>query len=191
MARRARREELLVVCAELFATKGIATTTVRDIGEAAGVHSGSLYHHFSSKDAIVSDVLTALLEAVHAQFSAVAEKIDKPEERVRGLIRETLRIMDAHPHATAIYQNDRQYLRDRGLLQPVDESSRSVRNYWMGAIAEGVTAGVFRDDIPAEVFYRTVRDTLWSTPHWPNRKNYTTDEFAHVMTELFFRGFAI
>ena len=191
MARTAtRRDELLAVAAELFATKGIASTTVRDIGEAAGVHSGSLYHHFTSKDAIVADVLRALMDSVHRRFSAVAAQQASPADRVRSLVRETLRVIDDQPHATAMYQNDRQYLRERGLLAPVDESSRAVRGYWMDAIIEGVQAGVFRADLPPGLFYRTVRDTLWATPHWPQRQDYATDELAEILADLFFTGFA-
>jgi AcrR family transcriptional regulator len=50
---RDRRAVILARSAELFATRGVAATTVRDIGEAAGLLSGSLYHYFPSKDAIV------------------------------------------------------------------------------------------------------------------------------------------
>ena len=39
-----RRDELLAIAAELFATKGFKNTTVRDIADAAGILSGSLYH---------------------------------------------------------------------------------------------------------------------------------------------------
>jgi TetR/AcrR family transcriptional regulator, cholesterol catabolism regulator len=48
-----RREEVLRHAGDLFAAKSIAGTTVRDIGDAADMLPGSLYHHFRSKDAIV------------------------------------------------------------------------------------------------------------------------------------------
>ena len=44
-----RREELLAIAASLFAERGFKNTTVRDIADAAGILSGSLYHHFDSK----------------------------------------------------------------------------------------------------------------------------------------------
>jgi AcrR family transcriptional regulator len=184
-----RREEILALSAEMFASKGIAATTVRDIGEAAAVHSGSLYHHFRSKDVIVGEVLGRFMADVQTRFAAAVEAAATPADRVRGLVRETLRVIDAHPHATAMYQRDRQYLREHGLLEPIDEASRAVRGYWLEAIADGVADGTFRDDVPAEVFYRTVRDTLWATMHWPTRRGHDTDEFADVMTTLFFAGF--
>ena len=184
-----KREEILTLSAELFATKGIAATTVRDIGVAATVHSGSLYHHFRSKDVIVGEILGRFMADVQERYAAAVEAAETPSDRVRGLIRETLRVIDAHPHATAMYQKDRQYLREHGLLEPVDDASRAVRGFWLDAIADGVADGTFRDDVPAEVFYRTVRDTLWATMHWPARRHQDTEEFADVMSALFFDGF--
>jgi AcrR family transcriptional regulator len=178
----------MALAAGLFATKGIAATTVRDIGEAAGVFSGSLYHYFPSKDAIVSEILGRYMDDIHHRFAGVAERSPSPEATVRGLVRETLEIIDEHPHPTAMYQNDRQYLRDHGLLEPVDSASRAVRNFWMVALRAGVADGSFRDDIPPELFYRSVRDTLWATTHWPNRGRYSTAEFADLLAGLFFDG---
>ena len=184
-----KREEILTLSAELFATKGIAATTVRDIGVAATVHSGSLYHHFRSKDVIVGEILGRFMADVQERYAAAVEAAETPSDRVRRLIRETLRVIDAPPYATAMYQHDRQYLREHGLLDPVDDASRAVRGFWLDAIADGVADGTFRDDVPPEVFYRTVRDTLWATMHWPNRRDHDVDEFAELMIALFFDGF--
>ena len=185
-----RRDEIMRLAAELFATKGIAPTTVRDIGERAGVFSGSLYHFFRSKNAIVAEILSGFMADIDQRFRRVVETSTSARETVRGLIRQTLAVIEEHPHPTAIYQQNRQYLRDNGLLDVVDAPSRTVRDYWLTALAAGVADGSFRSDIPAEVFYRTVRDTLWASMHWPGRDDYTTDEFTDLLVALFFGGFA-
>ncbi|MDP5181885.1 TetR/AcrR family transcriptional regulator [Blastococcus sp. BMG 814] len=183
-----RRAAILARSAELFATRGVATTTVRDIGEAAGLLSGSLYHHFPSKDAIVGEVLRAFMEDIQHRFAEVARRAGTPEETVRRLVHETLAVIEEHPHPTAMYQNDRQYLRERGLLELVDSASRAVRTYWLEALEAGIADGTFRGDVPPEVFYRALRDTLWATMHWPNRKDFSTTEFADLLVDLFFHG---
>lgn len=183
-----RREGILSLSAQLFASKGIAATTVRDIGEAAGVLSGSLYHHFASKDAIVGEILDRYMADIQHRFAEVAERSLSPEKTVRGLVQETLEVIDEHPYPTAMYQNDRQYLREHNLLEPVDSASLAVRDHWLVALRAGVADGSFRDDIPPELFYRSVRDTLWATMHWPNRAQYETAEFADLLADLFFDG---
>ncbi|WP_024794719.1 TetR/AcrR family transcriptional regulator [Tomitella biformata] len=184
-----RKAKILECSAELFATKGISVTTVREIGDAAGVFSGSLYHYFKSKNAIVAELLGVFMRDIETRFDLIEATSSTPDETVRGLIRETLTVIELHPHPTAIYQNDRNYLRDHGLLDPVDSASRGIREHWLSAIRRGVESGVFRSDIAPEIFYRTVRDTLWSTTHWPDRKQYSLEEFSELMTVLFFRGF--
>lgn len=186
-----RREQILESSAELFARKGVATTTVREIGDAAGVFSGSLYHYFKSKNAIVAELMRGFITDIQLRFDQVEKTANDPEEVLRGLIRETLVVIELHPHPTAIYQNDRAYLRDNDLLQSVDGPSRQVREHWMKAIAEGVDQGIFHKDVAPEIFYRSVRDTLWSTTHWPDRQKYTTDEFADLMITLFLSGFRV
>ena len=188
--RRARRDDILLRAAELFARKGVASTTVRDIGAAANIYSGSLYHFFGSKDEMVAEILAAFMADVHRTFRQAVDSAVDPGQAVRGLIDATLAVIDRHPHATRIYQNDRAYLREHALLEPVDTASRGIRDYWMDALHAGVADGSFRDDVPPEVFYRSLRDTLWSTTHWPVRSQYRTEELAEVIWRLFHTGFA-
>ncbi|NLU83491.1 helix-turn-helix transcriptional regulator [Rhodococcus sp. HNM0569] len=179
----------MTLAAELFAEKGVGATSVREIGERAGVFSGSLYHYFRSKDALVQEILAGYMSDIHRRFGEVVERSRSPRETIRGLIRQTLLVIDSHPHPTAIYQHDRQYLREHGLLDAVDTASREVRSYWIDALHAGVADGTFRSDLPVEIFYRAVRDSLWATMHWPGRDDYSTDDFAELLTTLFFDGF--
>ncbi|WP_308212143.1 MULTISPECIES: TetR/AcrR family transcriptional regulator [Nocardia] len=52
------RAEILDAAAELFTTKGYASTSTRGIADAVGIRQASLYHHFAAKD----DILDALLD---------------------------------------------------------------------------------------------------------------------------------
>jgi AcrR family transcriptional regulator len=55
-----RKEQILNISAKLFATKGLASTKIEDLAEAAGVSQGLLYRYFTDKE----DVFVALLEQV-------------------------------------------------------------------------------------------------------------------------------
>jgi AcrR family transcriptional regulator len=75
------RERLLAGAISLFARKGYAATTVREIVAAAGVTKPVLYYYFEDKRA----VLLAVLEAHWAEQAAVLEGF-----RPSGDVRETL-----------------------------------------------------------------------------------------------------
>ncbi|MEH1814761.1 MAG: TetR/AcrR family transcriptional regulator [Nostoc sp.] len=70
------RKELLDKCFDLFAQKGYGSITMRQIAEWLGVSTGTLYHYFSSKQALFEqlaqeiceqDLSTALAELEGAQ----------------------------------------------------------------------------------------------------------------------------
>ena len=73
-----RREKILESSAELFARKGVATTTVREIGDAAGVFSGSLYHYFKSKNAIVAELMRGFITDIQLRFDQVEKTANDP-----------------------------------------------------------------------------------------------------------------
>jgi len=65
-AQESRREPLLEAAAELFATKGYAGTSMRDIASAVDMLVGSIYYHFDSKE----QILLKVYERGVASFSA-------------------------------------------------------------------------------------------------------------------------
>ena len=86
-----RRQELLNAAARLFRDKGFSATSTRDIAGAVGMHSGSPFYHFKSKDALLLAVMQAGMHAAIAR-QALALQADgigvmSPLVRIRRLIR--------------------------------------------------------------------------------------------------------
>ena len=75
----ARREELLEIAAELFATRGFAGVTVHDLGAAAGVSGPALYHHFDSKEAMLGELLVG---TSHHLLAAARSLLDLPPDEL-------------------------------------------------------------------------------------------------------------
>ena len=65
------RGELIKRSAYLFRTQGYDNTTVRDIAAAAGIHSGSWFYHFKTKQ----EILAAVMEQGMAESLASLEAI--------------------------------------------------------------------------------------------------------------------
>jgi AcrR family transcriptional regulator len=67
------RQQILDVAAKLFRAKGYTDTSLRDIGQQAGMKAGSLYYHFASKEQLAAEVLLIGVQKVHR---AVAMAVD-------------------------------------------------------------------------------------------------------------------
>src|SRR5487761_387666 len=62
------RESLLNAAFELAATKGMADVTVNKVSELADVTKGAFFHHFDSKEALVTELMQMLLTRLDKQF---------------------------------------------------------------------------------------------------------------------------
>ena len=56
---RTAREDILAAAKKAFVDKGFRATTIRDISSLSGRSIGCIYHHFGSKDGIISELLTS------------------------------------------------------------------------------------------------------------------------------------
>src|SRR5215210_2836822 len=95
-ATQTRREELLQIAAELFATKGFRNTTVRDIADAAGILSGSLYHHFDSKESMVDEILRTFQDELFGQYDAIIASDADPRAKLEEAVRVSFEAIDQH-----------------------------------------------------------------------------------------------
>ncbi len=119
-----RREELLAIAARLFAEKGFKNTTVRDIADAAGILSGSLYHHFDSKESMVDEILRTFQEELFGQYDAILASDADPRAKLEQAVRVSFDAIDQHHDEVAIFQNDAAYLLH---LRPVRLPRRAQR----------------------------------------------------------------
>jgi AcrR family transcriptional regulator len=82
-----RRAALLRVCARLFREQGFDGTTIRDISAAAGMHSGSPFYHFRTKQEMLVAVMEQGLDEGLKRIEAVMALPLSPEEKFRRLVR--------------------------------------------------------------------------------------------------------
>ena len=91
-----RRADVVQLAGELFAQKGFRATTVREIAEAAGILSGSLYHHFDSKESIGDEILSGFINDVLADYRAAVSSAGSPREVLEQIVRSTSRTLARH-----------------------------------------------------------------------------------------------
>lgn len=187
----ARSRQILDVSAGLFARQGASATTVRQIAAEVGMKSGSLYHHFESKDAILAEILRIYMRDLLASYHEAQAEAARPDVLLRKLIAASLEASSRHTHAAQIYQVEIGYLRSsEELFSESLEIGRLVQEIWLATIEMGVQEGIFTSEVPASTFYRMLRDSLWLSVRWykptPDyRPAQLADEFAAVFLDGF------
>ena len=101
-----RREELLRIAADLFASKGFRNTTVRDIADAAGILSGSLYHHFDSKESMVDELMRTFQAELFAAYDEILASSDDARSKLERAVRLSFETIERRGAEVAIFQNE-------------------------------------------------------------------------------------
>jgi AcrR family transcriptional regulator len=86
-----RRDEIVEAARNLFATKGLGHTTVKDIAEAVGVARSLFYHYFENKDAVTE----AVLDTYVADFVTLVHYWNESRERynVRKALHDCIKML--------------------------------------------------------------------------------------------------
>ena len=141
------RGKLLHVSAHLFRNKGYERTTVRDLAAAVGIQSGSIFHHFKSKDEILRSVMEETIVYNTALMRAALDKVDTVRERVLALIRcELQSIMGGSGEAMAVLVYEWRSLSAEGQARVL--ALRDVyEQLWLQVLGEAKEAGYIKGDV--------------------------------------------
>jgi AcrR family transcriptional regulator len=160
-----RRDDVLRLASELFAEKGYRATTVRDIADAAGVLSGSLYHHFDSKESIVDELLSSFLDDLLSRYRAILDAGEPPRVTFERLVQEAFDSLPRHRAAIVVFQQEGDYLAQFERFSYLTSAAAEVEKMWTDVIRRGVEVGDLVSENP-KLTYRFVRDAIWVSVRW-------------------------
>ncbi|EPL04344.1 TetR family transcriptional regulator [Pseudomonas sp. TH05] len=141
------RGKLLQTAAHLFRNKGYERTTVRDLASAVGIQSGSIFHHFKSKDDILRAVMEETIHYNTALMRVELAAAGSVRERVLALIRcELQSIMGGSGEAMAVLVYEWRSLSAEGQAQVL--ALRDIyEQIWLQVLGEAREAGYIKGDV--------------------------------------------
>jgi AcrR family transcriptional regulator len=181
-----RREEIIDVAARVIAERGIKGATVRDIGQAAGILSGSLYYHFESKEQIVLEVLLPSVQAQHERALRLRAESASASEALEALIRDSVNTTARYPNQSVILRNEARAFRDIEALAPIAEMRSKMLALFVDVVTEGQRSGEFRRGIDADIVVRAIFDGMLGAARWfdgPRRRK--PDQVAAALVDLY------
>jgi len=185
-----RRTQMVELAGDLFAEKGFRATTVREIADAAGILSGSLYHHFDSKESIADEILSSFLNEVLADYRAAAASAARPRAVLEQIVRSTAHTLSRHRAALAMLQNDWTYFAGQPRFNYLFKAVREIERTWITQLERGKECGDFRADLDAKLTYRLLRDVLWIPAQWRLAGGFSTDQVVDAFLQILFDGIA-
>jgi AcrR family transcriptional regulator len=181
---------MVKLAGELFAQKGYRATSVREIAKAAGILSGSLYHHFDSKESIGDEILSSFMNEVLADYRQAVAAAPDPRAALEQIVKSSSRTLSRHRAALTMLQNDWSYFAAQPRFGYLRDALREFEQTWITQLELGMRAGLFRQDLDPALTYRLLRDVLWIPSQWRRSGGYGVDQVADGLLRLIFDGIA-
>jgi len=128
------KQHILDKAAEVFANRGLASTKISDLAEAAGISQGLLYRYFGSKE----DVFIELLErAVHGAIQRAQAALEIPGTPWDRLLRLTEQFLNGMTNEPMYHQIFSQALALPGRAREIVEELGTLRDILHQLIIDG------------------------------------------------------
>jgi TetR/AcrR family transcriptional regulator, cholesterol catabolism regulator len=184
-----KRQLILETATAVFAEKGIVATTVRDISDRYGIHSGSLYHHFKSKEEMVAEILvpivTSQVEAIDRITATTTDPVEILTQGIAAAVAQTA----ANPDVARILQNNAHQISGYPGLDEVVRQRRAMRQRIESVIADGIKRGQFHADLDPRVASLMFFDgVLGAHRHLQPVGEYNAEDLTRQLTRLLLQG---
>jgi len=182
------KETVLRRAIELFNRQGYDATSISDLAADLGVSKSALYHHFPSKEALLSAALDEALEGLSSAVAAAADatRDGRAYDRVQATVAAAVHILAAHLPAVTLL------LRVRGnspLEQSALERRRHIDEQLARVVRQAADEGDLRDDVDPEVISRLVFGMVNSLADWYHPDGpISPDSIAEAVTGVLFQG---
>jgi AcrR family transcriptional regulator len=155
-----RRDEIVVIAKDLFADKGYAATSTRDIAEACGLLPGSLYSHFRSKAQILEMIIGPFYARLVAEQHEVLDARGTGADRLEAMIRRVMALCAAYPAEIRILHYDWPHVRGAEDLDALVVQGNETLDLWLRVLGDGVADGSLRAALRIEVAVRAITSTI-------------------------------
>jgi TetR/AcrR family transcriptional regulator, cholesterol catabolism regulator len=188
----ARRQEILDTATAVFAEKGILAATVREISERAGILSGSLYHHFASKEEMITEILLPVVRSQIDEFDRIVAQHTDPTEVLRLVIAAEVAQSARAPQVARILRQDEHHISVVAGLDEVVQERRAIRARVESVITSGINAGQFRSDCDPRLTSLALFDlTLGAYRHLQPFGRYSTEALTKSLNALLMHGLVV
>ncbi len=133
-AKESRRTRYLEQAARLFAERGYAGVSITDLGEAAGVSGPALYKHFTSKEAVLVELLVDASERLVAGCAEVLGSGEPDAEVLAALVGFHIDFALAQPDIIRIQDRELGGLPEEAALR-VRRLQRGYVQSWVAVLA--------------------------------------------------------
>lgn len=161
-----RRAIILQVATRRFAEFGFAATTVRQIADEVNILSGSLFHHFATKEDMLHEIVRDAVLYMRDNTVRIARAPCNAEEKLVALILLDLGELTRNQAVHAILYNERRLFRQREEFAYVVQAKKKAYLAWRSVLVDGMRSKLFRPGLDVYLSISTILRMLNVAADW-------------------------
>jgi AcrR family transcriptional regulator len=164
--------------------RGFAGTTVREIGDRAGVGQSSLYHHARSKGKLLGELHATFVRDLIGQLEAVIESQEVPTVQLRGVVTAMLAMVHTHRAVVTVYLRE-SYALSGEAREEVAQERKKIDSIVDLILRRGLESGEFRADLDVHLTRLMILGMCnwayqWYQPNGPHTIAQISEYFASL-----------
>lgn len=181
------RTDIIQASAGIFRQKGYHGTSMQDIADAVHLQKASLYHHVSSKQEILLDILDQALDLLIEDMAAVVREELTAEEKLQRAMHVYIDRLTEDADLAAVLLLEHRSLGDGNRARHIQRRDR-YEGLWRELLSAGMREGAFRK-MDARVATFAILGVLnWMVTWYSEDGRLTAVELAESFSSLILEG---
>jgi len=181
------REDILEAAAQVFRQKGFHGASMSDIAAAVSLQKASLYHHVSSKQEILLEILDRALQLLLERISSITLRNISADKKLHLMIREYLQILAENVDLATVLLFEHRALERRQHARHIPNRDK-FESLWKDVLVEGVRAKLFKCDDPALATRALLGIMNWTITWYRPNGEKTIEQIADEYSNLLLNG---
>ncbi len=181
------RNEILDAAAQIFSQKGYHGTSMQDIALSVNLQKASLYHHVSSKQEILFELLNRGLDLLSERVEAAVNGPGLPSERLHKAMCAYLSTLTEYQDLASVLLLEYRSLEPRYLDLHIPRRDR-FEQIWRDLIKEGVEDGTFTCEHPSLSARALLGILNWTVTWFRSDGPMSAEDIADQLSNLYLLG---
>jgi AcrR family transcriptional regulator len=181
------REDILEAAAQVFRQKGFHGASMNDIAEAVRLQKASLYHHVSSKQEILFELLDRAVQMLLEQISPIANQNISADKKLRLMIHAYLQILVENIDLATVLLFEHRSLDRKQHARHIPNRDK-FESLWKDVLAEGAQARLFCCTDPGLASRALLGQLNWTITWYRPDGPLTIEQIADQYSDLLLNG---
>jgi AcrR family transcriptional regulator len=174
---------------QLFGEKGFKETSIQDLMDELKVTKGTFYYYYKSKEELLKDIhLQYINRLVQHQESIINDESLNCEQKLYQIIYSLIHDIKKEGLTAKVFFREMRHLSDENLDVIVSKRDKFRLNI-QSIVEEGIVAGEFRSDLPADIVtFGVLGIANWSYFWFQPDGEKTDEQVSKIFHEILVQG---